>query len=1263
MLPVGKSIPRPPGSSDQKHVKYEDDGSVSVIIGKFQYVYPDGPRGKRRIVRKVSRDKKTGEYVFTGKIGPEDLDDILPRNKDGVGLPPEPLGPSAGDRSPDRVEKPEGEGLSLTKKAKRKKKKAKKVKSEEREMGERKPSEGSDSDSASRTDSHAKAARRARIEIARKESEEAPPALPHTGEVAASPQRVEAKRRKDKKRKASDRPSRKKKRVKHEMKESTSPEVFRAAGDQHKDSPAFSHGHATSAGTDHKSEELGEIPSGAAVHQVWPQDCGLAHPSEELQEDTIKRPSDPASFGLIATETEIGELVVGPVVELAEVSDGERDDGTARQHEDEQDPALTKYEHASSSPDRESNDGARCAEVPIQGGTSGGDVGGDAMTPDESRRIKARKVKGLGLGIPPGGFSRVKVEDEGRCSSGSEARQDAPMEGGAHHSSLIREFLARQKQHVRKFLDSGESGGNTEGSSAPDSDSKDADWKPPPPSSPDEGSVDDSAGKEEEISVRGDATSESELLPETVTVVTKEKPGNFRGRTARRRRPASGKEKSTCPISGCLFTGVNVRRHLRGHPHAFDEETLKRVLLDFRRQQGRKTGKERYEQLPCPLHGEETVDTHTPCKTKLTKRLDQHLVKRHGILRGSERYADLLNRARISRSRMDSPVESSYNFDEIVGLYTNQMEGRSTGKKQSEGTSLCHRSALKMLLPEISGKGIDALKAAGDKDGLIDKILAEKKARPRTLQVYLSSVMKFLQWLSQHEALLARLQLQYDVVQQCRTRCKFFAKSLQDDVKRDEVENTVEPAKEGEVLEPWMEVGFQDSEVVRNDTALAEEARTRRLTRTERVQVRDTLYLALTLDQIRRAGDVNCIVHAQALALIEKWESEGKPTEITYQMSVAGAKTAQYGGKTIINVTPRTWSLFRYYTLYVRPQFRHSGSSKYLIVSEVNEERLSCAAVTKAYRRPWERYGRSLGIVLPTLTASMSRSMNVTLHRESGASADSQRLLAAHMTHSETTATRYYDKSREVAFKRSKTATEDMRGLRQQAASAASERESLRQAAVRSKPLHGLGASETELSSSEEEAPIPRARTEYRGGYDPRSKKGGVPKRSKLQPTAAVEEGEGEAEMNTSDEPASDVERATPKAPRSRQSTPTDVSSPSLTDLASPTLTGLSWDVEHQALKEIFDKPIRQFLQTDHARECIAKSKVPSFPVRHINEVLLQSRHRLAPDLICLFKGSGRERLRQKVRHLCKQMQDRLGLTTLEKYDSWRARSEDEGMD
>ena len=370
--------------------------------------------------------------------------------------------------------------------------------------------------------------------------------------------------------------------------------------------------------------------------------------------------------------------------------------------------------------------------------------------------------------------------------------------------------------------------------------------------------------------------------------------------------------------------------------------------------------------------------------------------------------------AKTRQAALEDLLEMQVHFEEVYKRYTSVKEGRSTGKKQSAKTSEGHRSSLKILLPSITPAGTEDLMAAGDRGGRIDTLLKEQKCKARTMQVYLSSIRKFLQWLSSDATELLNCNLKYEQVEQARIRCGLFARSLNEDVAQEEIDETVKESagNDGELLEAWMVVGFADSQVVEDATKMAFAAKDKRLSRTDRVKVRDTLYLALTLDQKPRAGDLNCIRVEQAQRAVDQWRRDGCPDTETYQLSAAGAKNYSAGTKnsqTLINVTPTVVGIFRAYLEYVRPQFPNARYRYFSVSERRGEERMSSSAITKAYRRPWDKFALETGKRLPDLTASMNRSLNVTIQRESRATTEEQKKLATHMTHSHKTASKYYD--------------------------------------------------------------------------------------------------------------------------------------------------------------------------------------------------------------------------------------------------------------
>ena len=96
----------------------------------------------------------------------------------------------------------------------------------------------------------------------------------------------------------------------------------------------------------------------------------------------------------------------------------------------------------------------------------------------------------------------------------------------------------------------------------------------------------------EEPTRNDDSEDDSEDLFEDVGGYRREAPSNTpgglpggllevdsRGRVSRQPRNVAQACESvvTCPIPGCHFSGRNVRRHLRGQPHMFNDKQVDRI--------------------------------------------------------------------------------------------------------------------------------------------------------------------------------------------------------------------------------------------------------------------------------------------------------------------------------------------------------------------------------------------------------------------------------------------------------------------------------------------------------------------------------------------------------------------------------------------------------------------------------------------------------------------------------------------------------------
>ena len=966
-------------------------------------------------------------------------------------------------------------------------------------------------------------------------------------------------------------------------------------------------------------DKLGEIPSGASSHQVWPQGSpsldtaekvesvgsplGTLEPANneiqgERQRMWVRSGNDPlwtASSVFTAEPLGSGEGLFeeepGDVLEPDNADNVRIDsDSAIRPQEDNLEQAQADFF------DQFAN-WAKRVKSTCEDYVAVTQASPEAVQTNQTASLRSNsplKPHGTGLIFPP----RDSASVVGESMADERARTLRP--------SYLPEGAEALRDRLGDFSES-----------EFDDDVRDKDYYPPK----------ESREVSEEDSCPHPASGTGQR-PETVSDPAPSQMRGHSGRVARRRADTSGHaSESRCPIPDCtVFTGINIRRHLRSSVHRLTEQQIAEVLA-------RKTAVRGRSVIRCPLLGEPRPDGKI-CKTKGTKRLDQHLCSWHGILRNSERFTTLMAQAKTQMAALEDMSETQVHFEEVYKRYTSVKEGRSTGKKQRAKTSEGHRSALKIMLPSITPAGIGDLMAAGDRGGRIDTLLKEQKCKARTMQVYLSSIRKFLQWLSSDATELLNCNLKYEQVEQARIRCGLFSRSLNEDVAQEEINETVKESaeNEGELLEAWMVVGFADSQVVEDATKIAFQAKDKRLSRTDRVLVRDTLYLALTLDQIRRAGDLNCITVEQAQRAVDQWRRDGCPDTETYQLSAAGAKNYSAGttnSQTLINVTPTVFGLFRAYLEYVRPQFPNARFSRNFILSERRgEERMSSSAITKAYRRPWDRFAIETGKRLPDLTASMNRSLNVTIQRESGATTEEQKKLATHMTHSHDTASRYYDRSDRVHRVTSLQMTEAMRGLREAAASetvegsgvcgksAKSIARAVRKQALLTKPLHGKGASESSSSddSSDDDDESPKLSAEVIARLTSSSieevgrSKGGVPKRSQPPPSPPSglpkdkesEESE-QSEHSEQSDGSGDVERAVCASPLLSQEE-------EAAQTGQAPVQSLCQREEREALHEIFDQYILRHLRSRETQRRLIKGSVPNIRIDEIWDVLKKGR-------------------------------------------------------
>lgn len=370
-----------------------------------------------------------------------------------------------------------------------------------------------------------------------------------------------------------------------------------------------------------------------------------------------------------------------------------------------------------------------------------------APAADDGTVVRPVSHRGLGLWQAACAQSTVcDVEVEEQQTPVTFRRTPANRFPGRFLSAEVEQMLQRRQELALGTQRDGSGGDiefDEEADLTPASDLGDADYEPPK-----NGDVELLSGEEEV-----DMASESEGS-KSAPVSTVRQSSSFRGRVARKRKvndDGKSHRAFTCVVPGCCFVKQNLRRHLRGGVHKFTNQQIVAIIRESKLAKLAaddtakvKVGSGSRQALSCPLLGETLSDTTRKCTTAKTQRLDQHLVSKHNLARNSDAFKHAQSRALREAEANGQRTFQTLQFDEIVRQYTDTAEGRSTGKKQTANTSLSHRSALKLLLPEISRAGLQRLMAAGDKNGYIDTLIQEQKIKPMTLQVYLASVRKFL---------------------------------------------------------------------------------------------------------------------------------------------------------------------------------------------------------------------------------------------------------------------------------------------------------------------------------------------------------------------------------------------------------------------------------------------------------------------------------------------------------------------------------------
>ena len=730
-----------------------------------------------------------------------------------------------------------------------------------------------------------------------------------------------------------------------------------------------------------------------------------------------------------------------------------------------------------------------------------------------------------------------------------------------------------------------------------------------------------------------------------------------------------------CPISTCpvQIGWGHMARHLRSRAHMLTDSEAKRVMQQYRNQEGAQS----YRSLPCPLQGEIRLSDSAggkPCMTESTTRLGQHLTKEHRVVKDSTRYQALLLQARNladqdgqDETDDENVIEEDPNtrFERIVTAFSDSKESRHSGNQLSPDTSKYHRSALKLFLPDITGHALRTLVHIGDKGGRIDSLIKPAGSyEPKTIRAYVSSLGIFMEWLAGGHKVAQQTRTDADFgVDDCislQKSLKNFGKTLNADILRRQVQLGAVSKPQQTHPEPWMTEGYHHSKTLNRALQLSRQARSRQLTLSERTLVRNALYLGLMLDQISRAGDINCIKQTQALDIVNQWVADGCPKTKDYSLKVAGAKNAKFGTERTLTIHHSYFELFRNYTQYVRAQFESPASefNNWIVTNRGTDlgkdGKMTASAITKAYREPWNRFKAELPDDVQKkmpdqLYSSGNRGMNISMHREGGASRTDQVGLAKVMGHGVEIGDTTYYKASDIVERTSREVTGKLREQRRMQTKLTS-------------PL--LGESDSDHADS--------AVSDYEGGFDHDFEDPALPadsdsnvvvQRSESQspmvspmtvlslgtvPPARTVSAMGTADLEGSTDPIPAAESVSTKE--------TDMTTQERNEDAKRWLSQQGDAYVKDFVASVFEKPLIACLKTEQSKKKLTekKTKACSLGVSEIAQILQDCVHPLASRFREAYRFRThylKEALRVRIKWMSEQFIRKYKLNDLNAYE------------
>ena len=131
------------------------------------------------------------------------------------------------------------------------------------------------------------------------------------------------------------------------------------------------------------------------------------------------------------------------------------------------------------------------------------------------------------------------------------------------------------------------------------------------------------------------------------------------------------------------------------------------------------------QDFKCPTkRARHLVKKKCPLCESATVRVDQHLMRIHGMRRGSRRFNEAIDACVVVVAAPDSGTDEF--LSEALQLYGDYQRDRSSGVQSERNTVALHRSAIKTFLTVLDAPSLRGLEEIGREGGQVDQLLAAK---------------------------------------------------------------------------------------------------------------------------------------------------------------------------------------------------------------------------------------------------------------------------------------------------------------------------------------------------------------------------------------------------------------------------------------------------------------------------------------------------------------------------------------------------------